>query len=256
PVYVGRNNLTCLSPDDHRWHLGQWFCWKYINGVNYWEYLGDTFTSAGITEIQSLEIVPNSDNSAEIKMEIIYHPASGENVLSEKRFIKVSPLQENGNMYMDYNFVFEALVDTVLLDRTPIEDEPDGKSWGGYAGLSIRFNQDFSGSHFISSWDDKENINGKTGDWLYMGFKGVDGNPVGTQIIVDPETQPEGAAWYSVNTEDFPFYYFSPAVLYKKPLMLLKGEKLHLKYRVVHHNGVVNESILKNQFEKFQKEKN
>jgi type 1 glutamine amidotransferase len=256
PVYVGRNNLTCLSPDDHRWHLGQWFCWKYINGVNYWEYVDNSFSSAGKTEIQSVEIIPNSDYSAEIITEIIYHPAIGEKVLSEKRVIKVSPLQENGNMYMDYNFVFEALVDTVLLDRTPIEGEPDGKSWGGYAGLSIRFNQDFSNPHFISSWGDHGNINGETGDWLYMGFRGFDGKAVGTQIMVYPETQPEGAVWYSVNTGDLPFYYFSPAVLYKKSLMLLKGEKLHLKYRVVHHNGELSEVILRNQFVTFSEEKN
>jgi len=256
PVYVGNNNVTCLSPEDHRWHLGQWFCWKYINGINYWEYLGNTFISAGITEIQTIDIVPNPDFSAEIKIKIVYHPVNGKNVLAENQFIKVSPPQENGNICMDYNFVFEALADTVLLDRTPIEGEPDGKPWGGYAGLSVRFNQDFTGSHFISSWGGNENINGKTGDWLYMGFRGLDGKTVGTQIIVDPETQPMEAAWYSINTSDLPFYYFSPAVLYKKPLMLLKGEKLYLKYRVVHHNGEVNESILENQFENFYKKKN
>ncbi|MBW6533822.1 MAG: PmoA family protein [Mariniphaga sp.] len=256
PVYAGRNNLTCLSPVDHRWHLGQWFCWKYINGVNYWEYLGDSFNSAGKTEIQSIEIISNPDYSAEINMEIVYHPVSGENVLAEKRVIKVSPPQENGNIQMDYNFVFEALADTVLLDRTPIEGEPDGKSWGGYAGLSIRFNQDFTDSRFISAWGDHENINGKTGDWLYMGFKGLDGKPVGTQIMVYPEPQTEGAAWYSVNTGDLPFYYFSPAVLYKKSMMLLRGEKLHLNYRIVHHNAEVTESILKNHFMKFSEKKN
>lgn len=256
PVYAGRNNLTCLSPDDHRWHLGQWFCWKYINGINYWEYLGDTFTSAGITEIQSIEITPNPDYSAEINMEIIYYPAGGKNVLAENRFIKISSPQANGNVRMDYNFVFVALADTVLLDRTPIEGEPDGKSWGGYAGLSVRFNQDFTGSHFVSAWSDNENINGKAGDWLYMGFRGLDGKTVGTQIIVDQEIQPERAAWYSVNSGDLPFYYFSPAVLYKKPLILLKGEKLHLKYRVVHHNSEVSEGKLRNEFDNFSEGKN
>jgi len=255
PVYVGNNNVTCLSPADHRWHLGQWFCWKYINRVNYWEYLGDNFTSAGITEIQSVEIVPNPDFSAKIKMKIVYHPANGEHVLAEKRIIKVSSPQDKGNIWMDYQFIFEALADTVLLDRTPIEGESDGKSWGGYAGLSVRFNQDFTGSHFISAWGDNENINGKTGDWLYMGFKGLDGKPVGTQIIVDPENQTEGAAWYSVNTDGLPFWYFSPAVLYQKPLRLLKGEMLPLKYRVVHHNGEITESILNHHFAKFSEEK-
>jgi hypothetical protein len=50
PVFVGRNNITCVSPDDHRWHLGQWVCWKYINKVNSWEYRRGSYQSKGVTE--------------------------------------------------------------------------------------------------------------------------------------------------------------------------------------------------------------
>ena len=46
PVRVKNSTLTCVSPPDHPWHLGLWFSWKYINGVNYWEYLDD-FKSEG-----------------------------------------------------------------------------------------------------------------------------------------------------------------------------------------------------------------
>ena len=252
PVYIGRNNITCVSPEDHSWHLGQWFSWKYINRVNYWEYKKNTFQSEGITEIQNIEITTNPDFSAEIKIEIVYHPIKGENVLSEFRTIKVSSPQKNGCIWMDYNFDFKAIAGTVKLDRTPIEGEPDGKSWGGYAGLSIRFNQDFMNSHFISSWND--NINGKTGDWLYMGFTGLDGKQVGSQIVNDPHSIRDGAAWYSVNTNELPFYYFSPAFLYKKPLVLSKGEKIHLKYRILHLNGTMDNSKLNKEFNKYKNE--
>jgi hypothetical protein len=34
---VGGQSLTLPKPADHIWHLGHWFSWKYINGVNYWE---------------------------------------------------------------------------------------------------------------------------------------------------------------------------------------------------------------------------
>jgi type 1 glutamine amidotransferase len=255
PVYVGKNNITCVSPDDHAWHLGQWFCWKFINKVNYWEYQKGSYQSEGETEIKDIEITPNSDFSATIQMEIVYHPINGENVLSEFRTINVSPPQDNGSIWMDYKLNFDAIADTVLLDRTPIEGEQDGKSWGGYAGLSIRFNQDFMDSHFISSWSNNENINGKTGDWLYMGFAGLNGNQVGSQIMIDSGSRRDGAAWYSVNTNDLPFYYFSPAILYKKPLRLLKGEGIKLNYRVLHLNGAMNESKLNKEFQKYQIEK-
>ena len=29
--------LTWDAPPDHVWHHALWFCWKYINGVNFWE---------------------------------------------------------------------------------------------------------------------------------------------------------------------------------------------------------------------------
>ncbi|MBK5263310.1 MAG: ThuA domain-containing protein, partial [Peptostreptococcaceae bacterium] len=34
PVAIKNSTLTCVSPPDHPWHLGLWFSWKFINGVN------------------------------------------------------------------------------------------------------------------------------------------------------------------------------------------------------------------------------
>ena len=256
PVYAGRNKMTCVSPDDHLWHLGEWFCWKYINGLNYWEYLNGTYRSEGITTVRKIDILSNPDFSAEIKLEIDYHPANGENVLHELRTIRVAPPQSDQSVRIDYNFDFTAVADTVLLDRTPILGEPDGKSWGGYSGLSIRFNQDFNASYFISSWKDNENINGQKGDWLYMGFTGSDGQKAGSLIMTGPDSQIDGTAWYSFNNSDIPFWYFSPAVLFYKPLKLVKGEKLRLIYRVLHLAGEVDYSFLDNEFKKYQRATN
>jgi type 1 glutamine amidotransferase len=159
PVFVNRHNLTCLSPDDHRWHLGQWFCWKYINKVNYWEYHRGNFQSEGVTEVKNIRINKHADFSAEIVMDIIYYPFGGNKVMTEKRTITVSPPQLCGKIWMDYHFTFEALADEVVLDRTPLLGEENGQSWGGYAGLSIRFSQDFSDSQFISS-ENNTTVNG------------------------------------------------------------------------------------------------
>ena len=32
--------LSALAPNDHPWHRGVWFSWKYLNGVNYWNWEG------------------------------------------------------------------------------------------------------------------------------------------------------------------------------------------------------------------------
>lgn len=255
PIYLGKNNLTCVEPDDHPWHLGQWFCWKFINGVNYWEYQPNTLVSEGSTEIKRVQMSPGKDFSAELILEIAYHPIKGEEVLSETRIIKISPPQENRELWMDYHFEFQALADEVLLDRTPILGQPNGMSWGGYSGLSIRFNQSLMDASFISSWGDNENLNGQNGDWLYMGFTGIDGNRIGTQMMISPQSKREGAGWYAINTPAEPFYYFSPAYIYVKPLSLKKGESFNIQYRILHIAGEVNKTLLESKFEEYSNNK-
>lgn len=251
PVFINRNLITCFSPDDHPWHLGQWFCWKYINNVNYWEYQKETFQSEGVTEVENIRIQKNDDFSAEILLNIVYYPLGGEKVLAEKRTVKVSPPQSDGRLWMDYHFAFEALDDEVKLDRTPILGEENGQSWGGYAGLSIRFSRNFMNSRFVTPGNNDNTINGKQSDWLYMGFTGLDGKKVGSLMMVSPKTRRNGWAWYSVNDEQLPFYYFSPAYLYHKPLNLKKGEPINLTYRILHLPGEANSQLLNKEFQKF-----
>ncbi len=251
PVFAGRNNITCLSPDDHVWHLGQWFCWKYINKVNYWEYGRGPFQSDGVTTIKNISFKKNDDYSAEIIVELVYHPYQGENVLAEKRIVTVSSPQSDGKLWMDYDFTFEILADVVELNRTPVLGQENGKSWGGYAGLSIRFSQDFSNSHFIAPWNNNDSINRQTGDWLYMGFNGIDGTQAGSQIMVPPSSRRGGWAWYSVNSGLEPFYYISPAYLYFKPLTLKKNERFSLKYRILHLPGKVDKRELNETYRKY-----
>src|SRR5690349_20967673 len=33
---AGGPALTNFKPEDHPWHYGLWFSWKYINHANYW----------------------------------------------------------------------------------------------------------------------------------------------------------------------------------------------------------------------------
>lgn len=251
PIYINKNRITCLSPDDHIWHLGQWFSWKFINERNYWEYIGNTYQSEGITDIQEIILNKGKDFSAEITLKIEYHPQNGETILEEDRIIQISPPQKDGSIYMDYNMVFEAIADRVDLNRTPIEGEPGGMSWGGYAGLSIRFNQDMIRPHFISSFEENNKINGMAGDWLYMGFQGLNGEPIGSAIMIADDSRREGEAWYTVITPEQPFYYFSPAYLYLKPQLLNKGEKINLKYRILHVSGDASFESLNQEFKKY-----
>ena len=234
PLCVNNSILTSASPPDHPWHLGLWFSWKYINGVNYWEYLDDFkseetgYRSAGITETVRYEIKKNSDFSADIHLELNYHPADSDAVLSEIRNISISHPFDDGSYFIDHENIFTAVADNVILDRTPTQVEPDGRSWGGYAGLSIRFSQDYTTPVVIAP-DDKDKY--KKNNWVYMGFNTLTGETAGVCIFQNMKYTTPLCSWYVINNPEIPFFYFSPAVLFDGKIILKKGETLHLKYR-------------------------
>jgi type 1 glutamine amidotransferase len=254
PVTLKNSALTCASPPDHPWHLGLWFSWKFINGVNYWEYLDDFkseetgYKSAGITEIQKTDIIKNPDFSADIRMELRYHPADSGAVMTEKRNIHISPPLSDGSYFIDHENIFDPLVDEVVLDRTPIEGEPEGKSWGGYAGLSIRFNQDFTSPEIIVPTDSD---NFKKSNWLYMGFNTLTGEKAGLCILQNLKFTTSTTSWYVFNDPEIPFYYYSPAVLFDGRIVLKKGESLHLKYRIWILPGKIGKKEIQNKYDEY-----
>jgi len=254
PLTIKNSTLTCVSPVDHPWHLGLWFSWKFINGVNYWEYLNDFaseetgYRSDGLTKIIKLDKLMNPDYSANIKMELQYSPAEGDTILNEKRNIYISPPLIDGSYFIDYETAFKAMANRVILDRTPIEGEPEGKSWGGYAGLSIRFNQDFTSPEIIVPTDMEIFEKDK---WLYMGFNTISGDTAGICILKNLNYTTSTTSWYVINDQEIPFFYFSPAVLFDGKIVLNKDETLHLKYRVWILPGKTGTAELQSKYDEY-----
>ncbi len=249
PVNVGGRNMTCVSPNDHVWHLGQWFSWKYINKVNYWECNKKTFKSDGETRVVKVQIKKKADFSAEIKLNLEYAPADGgEVVLTEKRTIYVSAPNDEGSVYMDYDFNFKAVGNIVVLDRTHVLGEPNGQLNGGYAGLSIRFNPDLKKPILIADHPEVDNYHGISGDWLYRGSDGKNIERVGSIIMCAPELRRKEAAWYIINKENTPMYYHSPSYIFNKSYTLQKNETLNLKYRILHLLGKRDKSDLQSKY--------
>ena len=234
PLCINNSVLTSASPPDHPWHLGFWFSWKFINGVNYWEYLDDYkseetgYRSAGITEIVKHEIIKNPDFSAYIQLWLSYHPSDSMAVMNEARYIHVSRPFADGSYYIDSEHIFFSTANDLVLDRTPVLGEPGGKAWGGYAGLSIRFSQDYT-SPVIIAMDERENF--KKNDWVYMGFSTLTGDTTGICIFQNPTFSTRSMSWYVISNPDIPFFYYSPAVLYDAKIILEKGVTMRLKYR-------------------------
>jgi type 1 glutamine amidotransferase len=254
PLSVNNSVLTCTSPPDHPWHLGFWFCWKFINGVNYWEYMDDFksektgYKSAGITKITKIEINRNPDYSADIHLALSYFPADSATLLTENRSIHISAPYDDGSYHIDHENIFDPLAEEVILDRTPIQKEPGGRTWGGYAGLSIRFSQDYNSPQIIAP-DTADNS--KKNKWVYMGFSTLSGDTAGMCIFQNMKFTTTKTSWYIISTPSIPFFYFSPAVLYDGKLVLRKGDRLHLKYRAWMIPGKASQEELQSKYNEY-----
>lgn len=239
--------LTWDRPADHRWHRALWFSWKYINGINYWEEDPATGKSEGKTDCQIVSIDTTSNYQARIVLRTDYHPPGGPVVLTEHRTIEIGPPAGEGQYHMDWDLVFTAGDKDVLLDRTPLPNEKDGKPYGGYAGLSVRFAQEiqepqattldgpvtFQGGRF----------RGKSKALDYSGLFG--GVLAGIAILDHPMNLNAPSPWYVIN--DGPMHYYSPAVLCYGPHRLKPGEILRLRYRVIVHPNRWTAQKLKDQ---------
>ena len=235
PLTVNNTMITCVSPPDHPWHLGLWFCWKYINHLNYWEYLTENrsaktgYKSEGVTEIMEKTITRNPDFTSDIRLKINYHPPREAPVLTEVRNYHITVPDKGGSYVIEEKHFLTAMADSVVLDRTPPARIANGRISGGYAGLSVRFNQDFTASEFRSSAD---SALCEKCSWLYYGFRSMTNQKVGIRIEQDPQYTPESCRWYTINDPIIPFYYYSPAILYDHRLVLKKGQTMQLKYKV------------------------
>jgi HEAT repeat protein len=230
--------LTCLSPRDHPWHRALWFSWKMLNGVNYWEEDPKTGLPDGRTEVVEAKVAPGKDHSATIFLTLTYHTPDGPPLLTEKRKIAVSAPDMDGRYRIDWEGVFTAGKQDVLLQG--------GTAGGGYAGMSVRISQttkdwrliDSEGRVDLPGGPVAKNTHGQKARW--MDFSVVDtatSEVGGIAILQRPSSFRYPTHWHNVMDDKFPFGYFSPAPLWAEPYTLRGGESLKVSYRILIHPG-------------------
>lgn len=247
--------LTTFRAEDHPWHRGFWFSWKFINGVNYWEE-NKAGVADGLTEIRSASVEPGPDFTAGIDLNITYRPANSAPVLAEKRRIVISPPGSDGVTRFDWTMRFEALEQDVLLDRTPIPGEPDGKIWGGYAGLSVRLARDWKDARIMSNHgplpfpdDGYRGLRPREGAIDYGGT--LDGQEVGFTIIDHPSNLNSPSPWWII--DQGPMKFFNAVVIGAAPYTLKAGRGFTLRYRALTHFGRWSAERLARELEQFGK---
>jgi len=242
---VDGTELTWLRPPDHPWHRAVWFSWKFINGLNYWEEDRKTGLSEGRTEIDSVAVNAADDFSARIEMTLSYHPPEKPAVLAETLILSVSAPDETGVYRIDWHSSFTAGDEDVLLDRTPLQHEKDGRSWGGYAGLSVRVADGTSAWQVLNSAGQRDlAAKGENAIWMDFSMQTREGEQCGFAIFDHPANLRQPSPWYVSMDTRVPFGYFSPAVLYSEAYTLPAGDTLKLRYRIVVHPGRLDENAL------------
>ncbi len=236
----GGEIMTAKSPDDHPWHRGLWWSWKYINGVNYWEEDRNTGESDGETTWKNVKIRTADNGEAEISLNLIYAPKGGDPVLVERRELHVSALDSGASYSIDWTATFTALSSDVTFDRTPLPHEKDGKAWGGYAGLSLRFALDMKERQAASAagpiaFNEQNRHRSKASALDYSGMFGTNPNVAGVAIFDHPDNLNAPTPWYVIRSDVMSF--FTPAVICYGPHTLLARESMTLRYRVSVHPG-------------------
>jgi hypothetical protein len=234
--------LTWDGPPDHPWHHAHWFCWKYINGVNYWEEDRETGRSEGRTRWGQVEVQTAQDFSAVVAMSLEYGPPERPPVLVEQRRVEISAPAADGSYHLDWTMKFTAGREAVTLNRTPLAGEPEGKPWGGYAGLSVRFAKDFAEWQVHSTkgpttWDAETPMRAVFGA-EGLDFSGrVSQRDAGIAILDHPQNLNAPTPWYIATNPKQSFGFAQAALLFQGPHQLAAGESFTLRYRVLVHEG-------------------
>ena len=235
PLTAGdRRALTFFKPEDHPWHYGLWFSWKYINHVNYWEEDRQTGKAEGATRWSAPAIDTRPDGSATIRFDVNYVHPSDRIDLVEKRELKISAVAPDGSYAIDWRAHFTAGAQGAILDRTPMPGEPDGKVNGGYAGLGLRMPPAplvmtvLCSTGAVTRFEnDRARPNAAAVACNFMdGTKDLGG----VAIFSDPANAGENAPWYLINSELMRFA--CAAILAPKRLTLPPGGQLELHYRI------------------------
>jgi len=237
--------LTGLAPTDHFWHRALWFSWKYIDGVNYWEFADMKDPSslpAGRTVLAGNEVIETGADGAVVVVDLVYRHA-GVEVMKEKRTIRAGLPRADGSYIIDWQGVFSALGRDVELNKDT-----------GYAGLFFRGSPRLAQPHYLNS----EGITGtevhqKTARWIDLsGAADPAFGPAGVALFDHPSNVRFPTTWWRDRSrEDDEISYVGSAPLFTGLYVIPAGRTLTLRYRVLVHRGRPDAAALNREFEAF-----
>ena len=223
--------LTSFRPPDHAWHLGFWFSWKFINGINFWE--PDT---NGITRVLSQAVTPADDMTFTADCTLAYI-AKGKEAVREKRSVRVIT-QPNGNYAIEWDSTFTAHDVEAVFSSTPVKKDGSG-NWatGGYAGLMLRLADSPGFSYSFTNAAHLADVKtcGETSDWVeVVAAAKTSGARAKITFRDHPENPRHPTPWFARHSltahKGRGYYLVGPSVVFHEPLSLAPGTSARFRY--------------------------
>jgi hypothetical protein len=236
--------LSAVAPPDHHWHFGLWHSWKFLDGVNFWDWHGRKEPQCpGRTVLHGSETVATEPQRAVIQFDLDYRvgvgPSAGKNILRERRTIEARIPRSDGSYTLDWTLAFTAL------------DQDVTASSVGYGGLGLRGPQSVKD---IQAFDSE----GRRGAaacaqrarWLDYSAVYAPGDKLAGTALFDHPGNPRFPTYWWV-CADSVTAYMGTAFVCKEPYTIKKGETLTLRYRTWVHDGRGDAHALQREWQSF-----
>ena len=225
--------LSSFRPPDHAWHLGLWFSWKFINGVNFWE--PDT---NGITRVITQTVSPLADKTFLADVLIAYI-AKGTEAVREKRTVRVVT-QRNGNYTIEWDTTFTAQGTEAVFTSTPAKKDNAG-NWatGGYSGLLWRFSDSPAISYTIATaegFSDVKACGEKSASLTVLATAAASGAKAKITFRDHPENPRYPTPWFARHSttahKGRGYYLVGPSLTFHEPFSLAPRTSARFRYTV------------------------
>ncbi len=220
-------------------HSSLFFGCDRVNEGNYWQ---EGIERGQILSLRA-DILESGGDKAVVENECIWHRPGADAPVKDKRMITVT-IPSKDKFFIDFDVTMEMLMDVTILKTN-------------HSLFSGRMDPDLAvinGGTMVNAEGEKgeKETFGKRSAWMdYYGERM--GKMEGMAILQHPSNEWFPAPWF---TRDYGFY--SPTPMYwpenDEKTELKKGDKIHLRYRVIVHSGDTNEAGIAKEFEKYKTE--
>ena len=226
--------FTSFRPSDHNWHLGCWFSWKFINGVNFWEP-----DSNAVTRVLSQTVTPADDKTFRSEALLTY-VGKGKEVARERRTVSVTT-QPNGNYTIEWDSTFTAPGTDAVFSCTPAKKDKEGKRWttGGYAGLMLRFADSPAFSYAYANAEGKTDVQtcGEKSERIeVVATAHASGAKAKITVRDHPENPRHPTPWFARHSptdhKGRGYYLVGPSMIFHEPLTVAAGASARFRYTV------------------------